>query len=326
MRKIYFTLYAVLCIAFVSSCQNGDIDIDKIITFKINPSTVVSSLLENSPGDLSSVGNDKKLHVGLYVYNEAGSLVAKDIQQFSDYTHIMNSAHGLGTGEYTIVAYTQIIWNDGTKFWTISGENNLSTFTVTDEGMIGGSSKILGLSAKKILIDESTKEISMNVECAGAVALVEVLDWNRYSDVKQYGLASNKSCDDVKFGQNGQLSYSITTKSTFAYWMYLCDYDSKYKSAYGYTFMFPYTDIKMTFEAITDSDETVQIGTTCTADILKGHTYWFAYDVTEEETYWSDATDWKSYSASPRSVVEGIHENKLPLTYSQETGSIRIAE
>lgn len=313
-----------LCAMIISSCQNADIPVGQSITFKINSSTVVSSLLEESAGDLSSIDSDEQLYVSLYIYNEAGNLVGRETQKFSDYTHIMNSIQSIGAGEYTIVASTHIVDDSGFKYWEFSGQENLSTFTVTDEGYIGGASKILGLTAQKIQVTETTREITLNVECAGAVALVNVENWNRYSNVKTFGLMANKSCDDVKFDYNGQLNYSIETKKDYTYWMTKWTYDSKYIGAYGYTFMFPYTNISMSFVAVTEANDYIYIGESCTDNILKGHTYWFAYDVTEEETYWADATNWSSYSTKANPMQANVDSYKL-LQFDADSKSITIA-
>lgn len=322
--KNYIAIIMAVCAIILSSCQNEDIPTGQAITFKINPSTVVSSLLENSAGDLSSIGKNQQLYVSLYIYNASGILVNSDVQQFSDYTHIMNSVQIIGAGEYTIVTSTHIIQDDGFKYWDFTGQENLSTFTVTDEGYIGGKSKILGLSAQKIHVSEETREITMNVECAGAVAAVRVMNWNRYSDVKQYGLQANKSCDNVKFDYNGQLNYSIDTKSDYAFWMALWDYKSEYNGGSGYFFMFPVTNISMTFVAVTTADKAINLGTPCTDTILKGHTYWFAYDVTEGETYWTDATEWDSYSTKGHPMQMNVNSSDM-LQFDADSRSITIA-
>jgi hypothetical protein len=282
----------VIFAVILSSCSNDDIPVGQSITFKVNPSTVVSSLLEFSPGDLSSIDSDENLYVSLYIYNEAGALVSSEVQKFKDYTHIMNSVQSIEAGEYTVVASTQIIDDEDFKYWEITGIDNLSTFNVKDKGYIGGSAKILGLSAQKINVTSSTKEVSINVECAGAVALVQMLNWNRYSNISDYGLVANKSCDDVTLDYDGGLNYSVKSKSSYSYWLVKWNYNSAYSGAYSYTFMFPYTNINLAFVAVTTSGSNEYLGDECTGNIEKNHTYWFAYDVQEEETYWSDATNW----------------------------------
>lgn len=316
---------AVLFFVILSSCSNADIPLVKSITFKVNPSTVVSSLLEFTAGDLSSIDSDENLYVSLYIYNEAGNLVSSDVQKFKDYTHIMNSVQIIEAGEYTVVASTQIIDDNDYKYWDIFGTENLSTFTVKDKDLIGGSAKILGLSAQKVSVNSSTKEVFVNVECAGAVALVQVMDWNRYSNVATFGLMSNKSCDDVTFDYNGGLNYSVETKSDYSCWMAKWTYDSKYSSGYGYTFMFPYTNINMAFVAITTSNSRNYLGDPCTDDIEKNHTYWFAYDVQEEKTYWDDATDWDvNMAKAPTMRANKNFENLLK--FDPEAKVITIAQ
>lgn len=323
MRK-YLAIFAVLFTVILSSCSNDDIPVSQSITFKVNPSTVVSSLLEFTAGDLSSIDSDENLYVSLYIYNEAGKLISTDVKTFKDYTHIMNSVQSVEDGEYTAVVSTQIIDDKGFKYWDITGTENLSTFTVKDEGYIGGSAKILGLSAQKIKVTPATKEVQINVECAGAVALVQIMDWNRYSNVATFGLMSNKSCDDVTFDYNGGLNYSVETKNDYSYWMNKWEYDSDYSGAYGYTFMFPYTNINMSFVAITTSNSRSYLGEACTANIEKNHTYWFAYDVQEEETYWSDATDWNlNMAKAPMEKASKIHSDNL-LKFNPKEKSITI--
>lgn len=316
---------AVLFFVILSSCSNADIPVGQSITFKVNPSTVVSSLLERTAGDLSSIDSDENLYVSLYIYNEAGNLVSSDVKKFKDYTHIMNSVQSIEAGEYTVVASTQIIDDNDFKYWDIFGTENLSTFTVKDKGYIGGSAKILGLSAQKVSVNSSTKEVLVNVECAGAVALVQVMDWNRYSNVATFGLMSNKACDDVTFDYNGGLNYSVETNSGYSYWMAKWTYDSKYSSASGYTFMFPYTNINMAFVAITTSNSRNYLGDPCTGDIEKNHTYWFAYDVQEEKTYWADATDWDvNMAKAPTMRANKNFENLLK--FDPEAKVITIAQ
>lgn len=326
--KKNLAIFAVLFTVILSSCSNDDIPVGQSITIKINPSTVVSSLVEYTAGDLSSIDSDETLYVSLYIYNEAGNLVASEVQEFSDYTHIMNSVQNIGAGEYTIVASTHIVNDSGLKYWDFTGQDNLSTFTVTDEGYIGGSAKILGLTAKQVSVTSSMKEISLDVECAGAVALVQVMNWNRYSNVSTFGLMANKSCDNVTFDYSGSLNYSIETESDYNYWMVKWDYDSNYSGAYGYTFMFPYTNINMSFVAYTSSNSRNYLGEPCNGNIEVGHTYWFAYDVTDEETYWSDETDYAGRSNIPAQVKESIasQNGRNLLRFDATNKRIRIAQ
>lgn len=309
----------------MSSCTNDDMPVDQSITFKINPATVVSSLVENSAGDLSTVDSDSKLYVSLYIYNKAGNLVASETQKFSDYTHIMNSIQKLEDGDYTIVTSTHIEKNDGMKYWNFSGQDNLSTFSVSDEGYIGGASKILGLTAKQIQVSSATKGIAMSVECAGAVALIKVMNWNRYSDVSTFGLMSNKSCDNVTFDYNGKQNYSIITENDYNYWMTKWTYSSGHSGGYGYCFMFPYTNINMSFVAITASDSRIYLGEPCNSDIEIGHTYLFTYDVTSEKTYWYDvtvSTSSKALRANTFSQINNTDDNLLNFEYKSKAISI----
>lgn len=315
MKKIN-SLLAVLVAVLMASCSNDDIPMDKAVTFKINPSTVVNNLYEYTPGALSSLDSDESLHVSLYVYNEAGVLVAKESQDFSDYTHVMNSVQNLGYGDFTVVATTHV--TSSVDYWTFSGQQNLSTFSVKDNGYIGGSGKILGLTTQHVTITENTSDININVEIAGAVALARCMNWNRYSDVEYFGILANKSCDELTLDNQGESHFSVDTKSDYAYYMIRWEYDSNYNGAYGYVFMFPMDNVKMSFMAEVTSGELLTIGNYCIDDIMLGHSYVFAYDVTDNANYWEDMT----YGGrSSKDVLEPSFENDKLFSNFGETKS-----
>ena len=90
--------------------------------------------------------------------------------------------------------------------------------------------------------------------------------------------------------------------------------------------MFPYTNINMAFVAITTSNSRIYLGEKCTGNIEKNHTYWFAYDVQEEETYWSDATEWDMNMAkTPAMGMESATFDNL-LKFNPENKTITIAQ
>ncbi|MGN0223639.1 MAG: hypothetical protein ACI4AM_06400 [Muribaculaceae bacterium] len=322
--KKYIALFAALLALVVSSCSNDDLEVGQAITFKVNPNTVVSPFtkLEYKPGDITSLPSTHILHVGLYIYDATGNLVVSETKDFSDYNHIMTSIQNLHNGSYTAVAVTHV--DSDIKFWSLSGTEKLSTFTMTDGGYIGGPYKILGLSAKKINITSDTKEVAIDVECAGAVARVDINNWNKYSDVESFSLDASQSCDEVVLNNNGELQYSFETSSDFDWYLAKWTYKPEVTGARGYYFMFPYKNITMTFAAET-SDTWYKLGGTLRADIEKNHAYYFIYDVEANENSWNDVTGTSGRPAkSPALNAETVTLDNMQ--YDLQAKTIKIAQ
>ncbi len=302
MKKIIFMLTAVIAV-MLTSCSNDDIPVNQAVTFKVNPSTVVSDLYEFSAGELSSIGSDYQLSVTMYLYNDAGTLIEKRNQNFSDYTHVMNEQISVGQGQYTLVATTLIVGkNEEFNYWTVSGEENLSTFSIQDVGYIGGRNKILGLSASKITIEASTQDISIDVKPAGAIALIRCTNWNKYSDVERWALLSNRTCDNLVLDNNANVHYSVESSSTYDWYIAAMSYDSDYQGGYTYAFLFPMQNAKMSFAAETSTSQYL-LGTTLNSAIELGKSYLFMYDVDADETYWYDMTGSRGVKSSPQQFL-----------------------
>lgn len=326
MKKILLAFFAL--IGILTSCTNDDITISNSITFKVNPQTVVDNLYENKAGDLTSLGSSYKLNVSLYIYNSEGILVEKVSDQYSAYTHMMTANIDLPAGSYTAVAETHV--SGSVEFWSIEGTEHLSTFKITDNGYIGGKSKILGLSIRKFNIQDDAKTIDIDVENAGAVACVQFSNWNKYTNVKTYTLMGKQACDYITFDTNGNNDYSLKSSSSYTYYKYKSDYDSKYSGSVGYFFTFPIKNASFRFYAVTTNNESVAIGTEFVDDVKKGESYLFWYvcnDDGDDEAYWFDMTVSESKSRAFEIQEKVISEDKYindHLVYDYEGKSISI--
>ena len=177
--KNLLSLFAAVVAVMFSSCSNDDIPVSEPVTFKINPSTVISGFEEWNSGDLTALPADFKLRVRLLVYNNKGYLVASSTETFSDYSHIMTSSQRLEVGAYTIVTLTDVITKtDGNFAWTLSNEHSLTTLKLTKSQFIRERFGILGIETKKVNVTSSTKNISIDVKPAGAVAIVYYYNWS----------------------------------------------------------------------------------------------------------------------------------------------------
>jgi len=319
--KKYLAIFAVLFTVILSSCSNDDIPVDRSVTFKLNPTTVVENLYEMNAGDLTSLSAGATLNVDLYVYDESGKLVAEDNQSFNAYTHIMTSNLNLGNGEYTVVAISHV--SSSVDFWGFEGIENLNTLKITDNGYIGGKSKILGLTVKNVYVTDGENTFNIDIENAGAVACVAIINWNRYTNVKAFGLAGKQSCDYITTNNYGEVEYSLKSKSDYGFYKVKFDYNSNQTSAMAYFFTFPIKNAAMKFFAETTNGSTNFLGANLVDDINLGDSYLIGYDVTSEETEWLDMTPNRS-SQSKSSTLQNFVGNQPSVVYDYDTHSISI--
>lgn len=319
MKKVLFALAAL--VGIISSCTNDDITISRAITFKVNPATVVENLYERNAGDLTSLSSGAKLQVSLYIYDEKGILVDKATNEYSAYTHMMTTDINLASGNYTAVATSYV--TSSVDFWSFSGLDQLSTFKITDNGYIGGKSKILGLTIKNFSVGNDSQTININIENAGAVALVQFYQWNKYNNVSTYAFMGKQSCDYVSFDNQGSKDYSIKSESTYKFCKIKFDYDSNYSGASNYFFTFPIRNGSFRFYAVTTDNEWVPMGPEFVDDVKIGESYWFVYNFEEDEASWYNMTPENTRSNVRNDILEKYNANSR-IVYDYDGQSISI--
>ena len=321
MKKVLFALVAL--VGIISSCTNDDITISRAITFKVNPATVVENLYERNAGDLTSLSSGAKLQVSLYIYDEKGILVDKATNEYSAYTHMMTADINLASGNYTAVATSYV--TSSVDYWSFSGLDQLSTFKITDNGYIGGKSKILGLTIMNFPVANNSETININIENAGAVALVYLYQWNKYNNVLNYRLMGKQACDYITFDNYGSKDYSIKSESSYRYILYKHNYDSNYANGYGYFFTFPIRNASFRFYAETTDNQLVPMGKEFVDDVKVGETYAFEYDFETDEATWYDMTPNSTRAISNNDFVEKLKSNdNNRIIYDNEEQSISI--
>ena len=325
MKKI-ITILTVLLTIILSSCSNDEIPVDRTVKFTLNPATVVENLLEVNAGELASIDKKYKLNIELYIYDEFGQLVNKYNQETQSYTNIVTSNLKLRNGEYTIVAISHTTSIDDTNpeypnFWSFEGFDNLNTIKITDTGLIGGKLKILGLTIEKINISDSDRTFKIDIQNAGVVACVAFLNWNRYNDIKEYKLSSNKSCNYLTTNHNGEIDYSIDTRSGYKFRLMSFTYTSEFSGMYNYFFTFPIKDIALAFTATTKSGE-MKLFKSTSLNLGLGEFCLFSYDVKAEEAKW--LTNNNSSRNTPSEVFQNSVSSKPSIVYDYENKSISI--
>lgn len=302
--KKYLAIFAVLFTVILSSCSNDDIPMSQSISFKVNPSTVVNSFDEYDAGELTVFPKGYLLRVRLLIYNETGKLVSSDVQTFGDYSHIMSSSQNLEEGNYTVVTTTDIITTEDDQYaWILSGEENLTSLTMTKTEYIRQQWEILGLETTHISITSSTKDVNIDVKPAGALAIVFYNNWNKYTDVLKYKLNSDKVADNFMLDSNGLPQYSVKSSDNTNYRISLVTWDSNYTGAYRYIFLFPMQNVTLQFKCECDDDKTYLLGEPAKVDIEKGKEYLFAIDVETDEAEWYDITPTKNRSTMEKASI-----------------------
>ena len=321
MKKILLSI--ITLIGLLSSCSNDDITIDRTFTFKVNPATVVDNLYEYKAGDLTSLSSGSTLHVTLLIYNDEGSLIHNVSNDYSAYTHMMNADVNLSAGNYTVVAISNV--SSSVDFWTFSGLDQLSTFKITDNGYIGGKSKILGLTIKRITVGNSSETFNIDIKNAGAVAFIRFYQWNKYSNVSSYAFMGKQACDYLSFDNQGENDYSLKSESTYKFYKFKIDYDSNYSNASGYFFTFPIKNASFRFYAITTDDEFIAMGPEFVDDVRLGESYCFLYNFEEGNAYWYNMTPNQARSTKALNKVDTQDElNSNCIVYDYECKCITI--
>lgn len=298
--KKYLAIFAVLFTVILSSCSNDNIPVDYAITFKVDPSTVISSYEEYNIGDLTSLGPDFQLRIRLLVYNESGLLVTSDEAFSSDYTHVQTFSCNLSEGKYTIVAITDVVGKSSSsvnEFYTLSDQEKLNTTKLTYGTLIGGSLAILGLTTESQYLSSSSDDINIKVKPAGALIVCHIDDWNScldYNDngvaidVETFKLLGNQISSDLILNSYGEPTYSIKSSSDYDYIWYKHMRNSQYKGGYGYSFKFPMTNVKLRWVAETANNRRYSWGEPAAVNIEAGKEYYFELDVANDEAGWYD--------------------------------------
>lgn len=317
MKKILYSLIAVLAMV-MSSCSNDDIEITTVsnVTFKLNPETVVSGLVEQKAGDLKSLYSGTALHVSLYIYDKEGKLVSNDEEICYSYTQIMTSIQELKVGNYTAIATTHITGDN--NYWTFSGIENLNEFKIIDNGYTGGKNKILGVSIFDFQVDKMPSTVDVDIKNAGAVALVQLYNWNNKLNLTKYYLSAKQACESVSFSNNKNIYYSLKNLDSYKYNIAAWNYNSNYSLATSYVFIFPTENASMHFKGITITGRDTLIGKELVGDIIVGDTYWIYYDFYTDETKWYSYNKTSSNQSMSEYKAMAKSANNSRIRYSEE--------
>ncbi len=324
MKKSFALMLGCLAVLGLSmaSCSNDDDDASYDVTFRITTATVVDGLYEWNAGDLTALYSDEQLNVRLFIYNSSGKLVYKDTEAYGDYSHKMTSSTSLEEGSYYAVACTDIT-SDDVHYWEYSGTDDISTFTIINQGYLGGDSKILGMAVKKFSVSGTGTSVAIDVERAGVVVAVYIANWKSYtlpSGYTHFAIGTNRTCESVGI-TNGSIDYSIDSSNSMSWIFYAHKYDSSYTGGVGYQFIFPVKNASFQLEYAkygTTGWNGAAIGATYVMSFSAGKSYLMVADCSDGSIAYAEVSDEDMAPAPAGEVCNSA------AVYNAETRSISI--
>lgn len=273
MKKYILSALALLSI-ILTSCKNDDITIGAPSTISVNAAGVVSNFEDYKAGELELLDAGQKLRLRALIYNSKGELVAQQTDYYSNYNIQLKTSEFLSPGTYTIIGISDVVAMEGSsvtnEWWTLSGQEKLSDMVIKDQGMIGYSSRILGIGKTSLVVQESRSNSAM-VDLKPVGALIYVFLENTASvshrNFTEYKLKANKTSDAISFNNNGD--YSIVE-----------EYDPEYdyiiallepKDGYLYNYILPMNNVDLWFVVTEDGkDKTFPTDEGATLNIQSG--------------------------------------------------------
>lgn len=254
MKKHIFFIAAAF-LALFASCSNDEITISKTVNFTVDPSTVIEpfSAVEFNTGELESFNTDFKLRIRLFVYDSKGTLVERALGEYTNYAIQMKSYSFLQEGNYTAVAISDIYRpNNYFEYWTVSGEEKLSTLKISDTGYFGYEKSVLGVTKKSFYVQGGNQDVKINIQPAGALFLVYYRNIFTYSGVTSYELNVNRIQESLSFDSNGDFTVNSKNNNGKFDWridaLDLEDWDqSTTKNVYSYAYQLPMKNVGLCF-------------------------------------------------------------------------------
>ena len=330
MKKILFVLLAVVA-ALVSSCSNDEIEISQSTTFKIDPSTVISTYTyEFNAGELDGLYSGYSLRVRLLVYDAGGTLVTSETQYVSNYAVTISTAADLASGDYTAVAITDAVEleDDAVSFeyWELSDEQQLATTTITDCGYIGGMNKVLGIGYATFSLSEGEQQITIKPAAAGSLFCLLWDNIHTYSDIEYIGLMTNRTGESLVLDDASGYDVSIDYNSgSYDWWVdYIApsDYPS-YDAIYDYCFDLPMKNKGFEWYCIDSDGYYYEIGDAMTFSTEAGSQYYFYIDMEELSCYGMDIT---GYTASSAKFEKAIAPGTAPVQKDDDKSSMKVID
>ena len=284
MKKCIYIL-SILSIGLLSSC-NDDIPIDEIkqsfeVTFQLNPETVIESFY-NTRSDIERLNSNQKLRLRLLIYNDEGVLVSStDGIQKTSYLEKENVTIKLNEGHYLAIAISDIINPNNTSApenWKLSGEQKISTLTISDAGYLGGQSKIVGIASTQFVADKNGVVHSLALKPIGAIIYIYYANIHYFNNVEAYSYSCDKIANYIVFDDKGNFtpSFAATGIIDLSRFDPNDTYFDDVNNVYDYAFVLPMQEFPTAFFAAVDGEWYYMSDAMTLTDVAEGKEY-FAY-------------------------------------------------
>lgn len=224
MKKYILLIVSAVVFAFTSCTSSEDIEIVDIekefqVSFKVNPSTVVSPYTwEVNAGELSAIPNNAKLRIRTLIYDADGNLKYEaPVKSLSNYQSKVDFVTNLEKGNYTCVAISDVVGSQDGKdveFWSFSNNEHLNQAKIEPTTWFGNKYNILGVASKNITITGMNDEVIIDIKPAGAVIYTFYDGLDRYNDIEQYRWVTNQKVSAL-FDNSGNLIPVVYNNNNF---------------------------------------------------------------------------------------------------------------
>ncbi len=287
MKKFIFIL-SILSVAFFSSCDNKAIPESIIdppapeysVTFQLNPETVVEPFY-NTRSYVERLYSNQKLRLRLLIYTDEGVLTSSNEIQLSSYLEKDNITINLKEGRYLAIAISDVINpsnSNAPEYWKLSGEQNISTLTITDAGFMGSDSQILGVSSTQFIADKNGVVHSMELKPVGAIIYIYYANIHHFNNVETYSYSCDKNAESIKFDSRGGFTPSFATDNIYDLSRFNPnDYDKSYLE--NYAFVLPMQVFATAFFAKVDDEWYYMSDPMTLTDVTAGKEYYAYIDM-----------------------------------------------
>lgn len=274
MKKI-ISLIALIAAIFTTSCSNDDIPMSGETEITINLKSVISNYQEVNSGDLESVSSGYRIRVRLFIYNSEGQL-EKQYENFADsYNTKLNVTVDLYGSEYTAVAITDVVKSKAPydEFWTLSGQNMLSTFNIEySSEYISYEKGILGISIEKF--KPGTQAITLSPTMMGALINMKTKNIHKYSVIQQIDLGYDRQCESFSISKSGEIVFDYPSSVNKRCSTIKPSNHSNYDNVYAYAFFLPIEDISFEWLILTSNNQVITGDEMYFSKLEAGHQYY----------------------------------------------------
>lgn len=198
MKKVFNVLVVCSALLSVFSCTNPDIEISKVVTVEVDPSSVIAAFKPYDQSDFDFYtfsGKKTKLHIKALLYNEEGGLLNEydgDLDSFSNKLQILMAV----SGNCKLLCFSYLALGKDFETHTIRGKEKLSTLNIEQNNLLGFAP--LGYSSVTLSVTNSKVSVNLeslssliylqyaNVHAKDALGVDEYKMWLHLNDIAKY--------------------------------------------------------------------------------------------------------------------------------------------